>query len=181
MVLELVSSDDVILNQPLGDFDFSNPLVNPIELANQLIETMVANKGLGLSANQCGLPYRVFVMHSSPTKVCFNPRIVTASHEVSCMEEGCLSHPNLFLKIKRPTRIKVRYQDASGETFTEQFVGMTARIFLHEFDHMEGKNFITRANPLHVERARREQKKINRQLKMMKRVVISPKQIEKGV
>ena len=170
MALELVSSDHPLLHQQLEEFDFKNPPIHPAELANQLIETMVVNKGLGLSANQCGLPYRVFVMHSSPTKVCFNPRVVTASHEMVLLDEGCLSHPNLFVKVKRPERVKVRYQDATGETFTEHFTGMTARVFLHELDHMEGKHFTSRANPIHLERARREQKKINRHLKLLKEI-----------
>lgn len=170
MVLELVSSNHPLLNAPLEDFDFSNPPKHPAEIANELIETMIAKKALGLSANQCGLPYRLFVMHSSPTKVCFNPRIITVSHEDMLLDEGCLTFPNLFLKIKRPQRIKVRYQDEMGETHTETFTGMTARIFLHEMDHMEGGNFTRRANPVHLERARREQKKLNRQVKLLEKV-----------
>lgn len=167
MVLELAQSDHPLLSTKLLEFDFTNPPVHPTELANGLIQVMTDNKGLGLSANQCGLPYRVFVMHSSPTKVCFNPRVVTASPEEISLDEGCLTFPNLFLKVKRPQRIKVRYQDHTGETHTETFTGMTARIFLHELDHMNGKTFKQRANPIHVERAMREQKKINRQLKKL--------------
>lgn len=170
MVLDLVQSDHQLLQIELEEFDFTNPPIHPGELANNLIETMLANKGLGISANQCGLPYRVFVMHTSPTKVCFNPRVVTVSEENIVLDEGCLSFPNLFIKVKRPQRIKVRYQDIVGETHTETFVGMTARIFLHELDHMNGKNFTRRANPIHLERALREQKRINRQLKSMKEI-----------
>lgn len=167
MVLELVSSDSPILYKELEEFDFANPPINPQELANNLIETMVENKGMGLSANQVGLPYRVFVMWSSPTKVCFNPRVVTASEEVILLDEGCLSFPNLFVKIKRPSRIKVRYQDVFGETHTETFIGMTARCFLHELDHMNGKVYTSRANSVHLQRAVNEQKKINRQLRKL--------------
>lgn len=167
MVLELVSNDHPLLYTKLDEFDFTNPPVNPGELANNLIETLVEKKGLGLSANQCGLPYRVFVMWSNPTKVCFNPRVVTASEEIIQLDEGCLSFPNLFLKIKRPQRIKVRYENELGETFTETFVGMTARCFLHELDHMNGKLYTTRANPIHLQRAQNEQKKINRQLRKL--------------
>ena len=166
----LVKDTDPILSQVMPRFDFDNPVVDPIQLAYDLVESMRHHKGIGLSANQIGLPYRVFVMHSSPTKVCFNPRVVTVSHEVVLLDEGCLSHPNLFVKVKRPERVKVRYQDATGKTFTEHFIGMTARVFLHELDHMEGKHFTSRANPVHLERARREQKKINRHLKSLKEV-----------
>lgn len=170
MAYELVSSDHPLLSRELEEFDFKNPPTNPTELANGLIQAMIDNKGLGLSANQCGLPHRVFVMHSSPTKVCFNPRVVTASAEDILLDEGCLTYPNLFVKVKRPQRIKVRYQDVLGETHTETFIGMTARIFLHELDHMNGKNFKQRANPAHLERALREQKQLNRQMKTLEKV-----------
>lgn len=170
MVLELAPSDHPLLRTALEEFDFSNPPIHPAELANGLIQAMIDHKGLGLSANQCGLPYRVFVMHSSPTKVCFNPRVVTVSQEDILLDEGCLTFPNLFVKVKRPQRIKVRYQDVSGETHTETFTGMTARIFLHELDHMNGKTFKQRANPAHLERALREQKQLNRQMKTLEKV-----------
>lgn len=170
MVYELVPSEHPALKKELEEFDFSNPPVDPIQLANGLIETMIAEKGLGLSANQCGLEHRVFVMHSSPTKVCFNPRVVTASNEDILLDEGCLTFPNLFVKIKRPQRIKVRYQDVTGDTHTEVFTGMTARIFLHELDHLNGKVFTQRANVAHLQRALREQKQLNRQKKLFEKV-----------
>lgn len=167
MIYQLTS--DHLTTTP-DEFDFHNPPINPIELANNLIETMVANRGIGLSATQCGLPYRVFVMHSSPTKVCFNPRIITVSEETNVLDEGCLSFPNLFVEVRRPARIKVRYQDVTGETFTEHFMGMTARVFLHEFDHMQGTLFTSRAHRVHLERAKREQTKLNRQLKKLSKI-----------
>jgi peptide deformylase len=162
MIYPLVSDDHPMLRTVLDPFDFSNPSIDPVELANNLIETMVANKGLGLSANQCGLPYRVFVMWSNPTKICFNPRIVDQTTEEIYLDEGCLSFPNLFIKIKRPKIIKVRYQDAFGEMQNEKFIGMTARCFLHELDHMDGIVYTSRASQVHLQRAKNQKKHFDR-------------------
>lgn len=168
MILPLVPSTDSILYTKLPLFDFSNPPCDPIELVNNLIMTMNHHNGLGLSANQCGLPYRVFVMRSNPTKVCFNPRLVDSSTDEISLDEGCLSHPFLYVKIKRPSIIKVRYTDHTGTTTTEKFIGMTARCFLHELDHLDGINYLRRANPIHVERAKRSKQKFDKGIKRVK-------------
>jgi len=168
MILELLKPNHPMLRMKLDPFDFNNPPVDPFELSNNLIETMVHNKGLGLSANQCGLPYRVFVMWSSPTKICFNPRLVDQTSEEVLLDEGCLSYPNLLVKIKRSKVIKVRYQDEMGKVQNEKFIGMTARCFLHELDHMDGIVYTSRANPIHLNRARNQQKLVEREIKRNK-------------
>ena len=168
MILELLKPNHPMLRMKLDPFDFNNPPVDPFELSNNLIETMVHNKGLGLSANQCGLPHRVFVMWSSPTKICFNPRLVDQTSEEVLLDEGCLSYPNLLVKIKRSKVIKVRYQDEMGKVQNEKFIGMTARCFLHELDHMDGIVYTSRANPIHLNRARNQQKLVEREIKRNK-------------
>ena len=163
MILELVPSNDPILKQEMERFDFTNPPVDPIELAANLGDTMDANNGLGLAANQVGLPYRVFVMRGAelPT-VCLNPRIVDESTETVLLEEGCLSHPNLFVKIKRARRIKVRYAEPNGNVVTQVFDGMTARVFQHELDHLDGICHLQRANRYHLEQAKKNAKKMKK-------------------
>ena len=165
MILNLVPSTNQLLSQELELFDFKTPPCDPIELANNLIETMTANKGIGLAANQCGLPYRVFALWSEKPLVCFNPRIVDQSSEGVMMDEGCLTYPNLFIKIRRPKIIKVRFQDATGEMQNERFVGMTARGFLHELDHLNGILYHRRALGPHLARAKNQQKQLERKLK----------------
>lgn len=162
MIYDLVKPDHPLLSKVLEPFDFSTPPINPFELANNLIETMVHYRGIGLSSNQCGLPYRVFVLWSNPTKVCFNPRIIDQTSEEIKLEEGCLTFPNLFIPLKRPSVIKVRYQDAAGETINEKFVGMTARAFQHELDHLNGIVYTSHANPIHLNRALNQKKHIDR-------------------
>lgn len=165
MILPLVDPGHPLLLKELEDFDFSNPPTDPVELANNLIETMKHHRGLGLSANQCGLPYRVFALWSQEPLVCFNPRVVDQTSEFVQLDEGCLTFPNLFIKIKRPKAIKVRFQDPFGETHTERFIGMTARGFLHEMDHLDGVMFTKRATVPHLSRAWNQKKQLDRKLK----------------
>lgn len=164
-ILPLVPSDSQILFTELEEFDFSNPPVDPVHLANDLITTMHAHRGIGLSANQCGLPYRVFVLWAAEPVVCFNPKIVDVSEEEVLLEEGCLSYPNLFVKIKRPKSVRVRYQDVYGNTQTDKYTGMTARGFLHELDHLNGVVYTKHASVMHLSRARNQKKQLDRQIK----------------
>lgn len=167
-IFKLVPSTNPILFNPIAPFDFTNPPVDPIYLANSLIATMNHHNGMGLSANQCGLPYRVFVMRAEEAIVCYNPRVIDVSPEMVNLDEGCLSYPFLFVKIKRPMFVRVRYTNMFGQTVTNKFVGMTARCFLHEMDHLEGINFTQRANRALLDRAKRQQLKVQKRLKPAK-------------
>ena len=163
MILNLVPETDPILREVMPDFDFQNPPCDPIQLAKDLTETMISNNGLGISANQCGLKYRVFAINANPVYVCFNPRIVDETQSnIVLLDEGCLSFPNLYVKIKRPRLIKVRFTKPNGETETMKFDGITARCFLHELDHLNGVVFTSRANPFHLEKAVRYRKQLNK-------------------
>lgn len=162
MIYNLVPCTHSILHSELEPFNFEDPPIDPVELTNNLIETMAHNNGIGLAANQCGLPYRVFVLWSADTLACFNPKIIDQTTEQVLLEEGCLSFPNLTIPIKRSKSIKVRFQDPFGETRTEKFTGMTARAFLHELDHLNGIDYTSRANRVHLERAQRKKKMLDR-------------------
>lgn len=166
MILSLVPHDSPILYQKIDNFDFSDPSTDPIQFAKDLYETMIHNKGLGLAAPQVGIAVRAFALAAVPGIVCFNPRVVDESTEQIALEEGCLSFPNMVLKVKRPRRIKARYFEPNGNVVTRVLDGMTARCFLHELDHLNGIVYTKRANRLHVERALRRQKQIERQLKV---------------
>ena len=159
MIRDLVDCNDPILRLPLEKFDFSNPPTDPLELAIDLAETCLHHNGLAIAANQVGLPYRVFVIRGDEIITCFNPTIVDESTETIVLEEGCLSFPGLFVKVKRPKKIKVRYTEPNGETVTQIFDGFTARVFQHELDHLNGIVYISRANRFHLEQARKRVKK----------------------
>ena len=152
--MELVKYPDPILSTPVPEFDFDDPPESPTDVATRLILEMNGHKGIGLSANQLGHPYRVFCMRGHPENyVCFNPKIVYTSPEVTLMEEACVSFPGVTVKVKRPKDIRVRFQTPSGAVVTHKFEGLTARTFQHEMDHLDGNMFFNRANRFHREKA----------------------------
>ena len=112
--------------------------MDPVQLSVDLLATMESRNGIGLSANQVGIPYSVFCMKSIPTYVCFNPRIVFEGEQV-LMDEGCLSFPNLIYKTLRPKVIRVRFNTPNGQVTTQTFQGMTAAVFSHEMMHIQGR------------------------------------------
>ena len=117
-------------------------------LSRVLIDNMIHHNGIGISANQIGIWERAFAMvrdlENSEVMVCFNPRIVKSYSEEVEMEEGCLSYPDLFLKIKRPDKIVVKYEDEDKKTHKLKLQGLASRVFQHEYDHMEGIDFTQR-------------------------------------
>lgn len=174
-IYNLIESTNPLLYTKIEDFDFSNPPIDPIELSKKLIETMKFHNGMGLSANQCGLPYKVFVMMAEIPIVCFNPKIISVSQETNILEEGCLTYPFLYVKIKRPAFIRFRYTNEYGETKTEKFIGISARCIQHECDHLNGINYLRRANVALIQRAKRNQHKIKKRLKAVPNDVFNQK------
>ena len=106
---------------------------------------MIHHKGVGLSANQLGINERVFVMirdlEYNEILTCFNPRIIKQSRKKVMMEEGCLSYPDLFIEVERSESIVVKYEDKDKVDHKIKLDGFAARVFLHEYDHMQGINF----------------------------------------
>jgi peptide deformylase len=166
MNLEFVPETSSVLLQECNEFDFDNPPFDPKEFAQALHDKMIKSDGLGLSANQVGQPYRVFVMRAGdkPYAV-FNPKVVDVSDKELAMKEGCLSFPLLYLSVKRPDSVRIRFQDENGEMRTEKFIGMTARIALHEFDHMLGKVYTQKASQYETQRALRKRMILKRKVK----------------
>ena len=145
--MNLVKATDPILTKSCEPFDFSNPAFDPIEFAQELVKHMYEWNGLGLAASQVGTPYRVFAMRGQPENfVCYNPRVVQPAETEIVLEESSLTYPGLVVKIKRPQHVRVRFQTPNGDTRTETFTGMTARVFQHELDHLEGVLYFNRAN-----------------------------------
>ena len=117
-------------------------------LSRVLIDNMIHYNGIGISANQIGIWERAFAMvrdiENNEVMVCFNPRIIKSYSEEVEMEEGCLSYPELFLKVKRPDKIVVKYEDEDKKTHKIKLEGLASRVFQHEYDHMEGIDFTQR-------------------------------------
>lgn len=145
---ELLPENAEILKEVMPEFDFSSG-VDTVKLASELVETAMKHEAFGLSANQCGLRYRVFVMGAGEEYLAFfNPKIISKSDTENYTLEGCLSFPCLTLNILRANKIEVEYQDFQGNTKTSTFEGMSARIFQHELDHLNGITFVQKAKPM---------------------------------
>ena len=118
------------------------------EMSRILKENMIHYEGIGLSANQIGIGERVFVMilnvETEETITCFNPRIIKRYDDDVWFEEGCLSFPDEIINIQRPNRIVVKYEDEYKKDHKIKLDGLAARVFLHEFDHLEGIVFTER-------------------------------------
>lgn len=163
--LKLVHPDHELLRSCPETFLF-NKNVDAEMLANIMHDLMKEYKGIGLSANQVGLNIKMFVMGAGDVSYAiFNPEIISLSKEEISMDEGCLSYPGIYMKVSRPATVKARYQNIKGEFVEEEFTGLTARIFLHEFDHMEGKTFKDRVSKIKWDLA------FNRMVKRNKKII----------
>ena len=119
------------------------------ELSQRLKVNMDYYKGVGLSANQIGINERAFIMirdmEYNETITCFNPKIIKESKNKVVMEEGCLSYPELFLDVVRPSSVVVKYEDEYKKRHKLKLSDFPARVFQHEYDHMEGIDFTERS------------------------------------
>jgi peptide deformylase len=162
-MLKIITFPDPILRDRIPEFDFSNPSHDPVKLEKDLIEAMFSNNGIGLSANQVGLRARVFVMghRNDPdsAQAFFNPMVIENTAEVEDLDEGCLSFPGIYVKVKRPKKIKAKWQNSLGEWLEGEFENYACKCFLHELDHLEGIVFQDRVSDLKWSLAVKKSKK----------------------
>ena len=165
----LVKNSDPILHkstQIVEESEFLDQSSSLKPIAALLIETLYANKALGVSACQVGIDKSIFVMDvDNKLRLCINPAIVAAMAEMKEGQEGCLSYRNLFLSVKRPDGVIVRYKDIDGREVTEQLQGMEARVWLHEYDHTQGICFVDRVSKLKLDMAKKKKEKLERKAK----------------
>jgi len=102
--------------------------------------------------------------------VCINPKVLEISEDIINDNEGCLSFPGLYLKIKRSSKIKVEYTTEDGKVTQVELTGLTARCYLHELDHMNGVKFTDYVGPLALKIAKeKQQKRIKKHTRMAKK------------
>jgi peptide deformylase len=161
------------LRMIVGEFNFEQPQIDPVQLEKDLIETMLSNDGIGLAAPQVGMAVRVFVMgyKASPelAQAFFNPEVLKCTEETEELEEGCLSFPGIYATIKRPKKILARWQNSKGEWQESEFDGYNCKCFLHELDHLEGVVFKDRVSSLKWDRAVKQSKPKKAKLVRVKR------------
>ena len=163
--MELVKAPSPWLELKVLEFEFDDLDVKSI--SEEMIRVMQDEGGIGLSANQVALNAQIFVMKpylledKSPLTI-INPVIesVTINNEIS--PEGCLSHPELYLKVSRPKGITAKYLDIDAKECTIELYDLDARCFLHEYDHLQGIEFTSRVSKLKLDMAK---KKANKRIK----------------
>jgi peptide deformylase len=160
--MKLLREDDPILKQEAELWDFKNH-VNAVVIEREMLETMNASGGIGLAGNQVGLLRRVFVIKLADGREigCFNPWIMFGDNNQIEDNEGCLSFPNLWLKVKRHNKITASYLDNTGKPCIIELEGLDARCFQHELDHLNGVTFTEYVSDLKLQMARKKQRKLN--------------------
>jgi peptide deformylase len=159
---KLVNSDDPVLKQAASDWNFETD-GDAKELEVDLVEAMIMNNGVGLAAPQVGVSKRVFAIKlKDQVPFCmFNPTLVSYSKDSVEGEEGCLSFPNLWLKVKRYSTVHVEYFDRTGQKCIMKLADADARCFQHELDHLDGVCFTNRISQLKLALAIKKQRKRN--------------------
>ena len=157
--MKLVKSPDPWLEKIVQPFDFD--VLDAKSISKEMTELMLKEGGIGLSANQVALDAQIFVMKpilledKSPLTI-INPIIEQVTQDVELMPEGCLSHPDLFLTVKRPKGLVARYLDINAKECTIELYDIDARCFLHEYDHLQGIEFTDRVSRVKLDMAKKK-------------------------
>lgn len=165
--LPIYGDDFPMLREVMPEIDIATlPNDATTRLAEQLRITMRMYNGVGLSANQCGVKARMFVIGSdSFAMTCINPKIVGLPAEAIKRREGCLSYPGLFVTIARSSDIDVEFYNEFGEFKQVRLSGITAQCFQHELDHLNGITFTSKVGPVALQLAQKKQQKLIRKVK----------------
>ena len=170
MIYTLLEANHPLLHFPLPEITAETEPEDRVELTNNMSETMRHYGGIGLSANQVGLAIRMFVFGDNKHFIpCFNPKIIEYGGPEMAIEEGCLTYPGLFVKIYRPDWIVAQWEDEKRELHEANLPDLHSRIFQHEYDHMEGIDFRSRAGKVSLDMAQRKVKRAKRKIKEMQR------------
>ena len=132
-----------------------------------MFETMYAAKGIGLAATQVDRHIQLIVMDlsddGSQPRVFINPKVTPLVEDKKPYEEGCLSVPEFYESVERPTKVTIEAMDEDGNTFNEEAEGMLAVCIQHEMDHLNGVIFVDYLSRLKQTRARDKVKKVIKQ------------------
>jgi peptide deformylase len=136
-MLEILTEENKLLRKKSKRVDKIDDSVR--NLCASLVDTMLANNGVGLAAPQCGIHKRIIVvLINEQPKVLINPEIIFFSDDKEVAEEGCLSIPEKFIQKKRYSKITIKYRNLAGHPNLETHEGFNARVIQHEIDHLDG-------------------------------------------
>jgi peptide deformylase len=157
--MELLPENHPQLLEVSDEWDFEID-GSPEDLVRTMSKFMTDNGGVGLAAPQVGIKKRIFIMGNFIKLVaCINPKIVSLSEERDHDLEGCLSFPELFMRVKRPASAVVQYNTITGDLVERELTGFECRVFLHEYDHLMGVTFDQRVGDLTYKMAKDRRKK----------------------
>ena len=156
--MELIKAPNEFLEKQVAPFNFDT--MDADKISKGMIEMMLKYKGVGLASNQVGIDAQIFVMGEENPITVINPMVTEVGTEKIEMEEGCLSFPGLYMKVKRPSVVSVQYLDTKQKECIIKLEGFHARVFLHEFDHLQGITFDQRVSKLRLEMAKKKQEKL---------------------
>ena len=134
----------------------------------RMLKTMYDAPGIGLAAPQVGILKRIFVMdcaekdESTSSHICINPQIIWSSESTNVYEEGCLSIPDFFGDVARPSEIKMKCLNEQGDAMEYHFTGLEATCAQHEIDHLNGVLFIDYLGPIRKQMITTKMKKIKK-------------------
>ena len=158
--LPIFGEDHPLLQKKIPEYTGSFPAPALVTLAKRLKMTMKLYSGVGLSANQCGVAERMFVIGTDEFQlVCLNPKVLSSGSPEKG-KEGCLSFPGLFLNVERPSWIEVEFTDENGAVKQTRLEGISARCFLHELEHLDGIKYTSHVKPLALKMARQKANKL---------------------
>ena len=142
--MQIITFGDELLKQKAARIEKID--IKTANLAKQMLEILVRDKGIGLAGTQIGILKRIFVVHipDDTERVFINPSILETSQKTEKFEEGCLSIPGIFATVVRPEAIKIQAWNEKGRPFTLEADGLLARVILHEYDHLDGITFLDR-------------------------------------
>ncbi|MAV94226.1 MAG: peptide deformylase [Euryarchaeota archaeon] len=169
--MKLIKAPNSWLDKTVVPFDFN--VHNAEDVEKEMSDIMLANEGVGLAANQVELDAQIFVI--SPTELkgyedkkpfaIINPKITHVTEETILGEEGCLSFPFLYFKVKRPYGLIIECLDSKQKECTIELQGWNARIFGHEYDHLYGINYTDRVSKLKLNMAIKKRDKFLKRYK----------------
>ena len=162
--MKLIKYPNEFLSREVKNVNLEDPGFDPTELKKEMVDFMLANNGIGLSANQIGLDAKVFVMGDKVenSTMCINPTVIQYTEETQNDFEGCLSFPNIYVRIKRPSQILAEFYDENLEKQTVKIEGYSAKCYLHELDHLLGITFKDRASKLKWNMAEKKARKLGK-------------------
>ena len=163
--MKLIEAPNSWLEKTVKPFDFAEH--NALDIEREMIALMENERGVGLAANQVELDAQILIIQPTDLKgyednksfAIINPKITHATQETIIGEEGCLSFPFLYIKVKRPAGLIIECLDSKQKECTIELQGWNARIFGHEYDHLYGINYVDRVSKLKLDMAKKKRQK----------------------